>query len=65
MNLRNTWFEIARRVAFRLPDAVIYWCFIKVHAYATQGEWGMETPSETLCFTASERWRKVKMGSSH
>jgi hypothetical protein len=51
--------SVARGIAFHLPREVAYWAAIRVGAHATQGKWGMESPSSLLLMTALKRWRET------
>jgi hypothetical protein len=43
-------------VAWRLPKEVVKWCFFRVGANATTGEYGKTDPSSMLFMDAAKRW---------
>lgn len=47
--------KFARWVAWRLPKKVVYWCAIRVIAYATQGAYGNTVVPELCAMDALER----------
>jgi len=43
-------------VAWHLPHRIVMWCFYRVGAHATCGQWGCESPTDLKFFTAADRW---------
>jgi len=43
-------------VAWKLPRPLVYWCAIRVNAYATTGDYGHLIVSELLAMDALKRW---------
>ena len=44
-------------IAWRLPRRLVYWCGVRMGAWASQGKWaGDEVPGITV-LTAMERWQ--------
>lgn len=48
----------AMDLAWALPRDVAYWAAIRVGAYATQGKWGNESPTDLLFMDALKRWER-------
>lgn len=51
--------KLARRLAWKLPREVAYWCAIRVMAHATQEQWSEQIVPELRVMDALQRW-KVK-----
>lgn len=49
----DTWW---RRLAFKMPRGLAYWCAIRVGAYATTGRYGNQVVPELLFMDALQRW---------
>lgn len=43
-------------VAWHLPRRLVMWCWYRVGAHATTGEYGNTNPSELLMMDAIKRW---------
>lgn len=43
-------------IAWRLPRSLVYWCFIRLWAHGTTGQWGNTHPGEMTFEQASKRW---------
>ena len=43
-------------VAWHVPGWLAYWCFIRVAANATTGEWGGSVPHDVSIMEALRRW---------
>lgn len=43
-------------VAWRVPKWLAYWCFVRVVANGTVGEYSGQVPHKLTCFDALERW---------
>lgn len=48
--------RLAIRVAWMLPHRLVMWCFYRVAAHATQGQWGHELPDNVSIMDAAGRW---------
>lgn len=48
--------RIAVRIAWALPRRLVMWCYIRVGAHATTGQWGHESPCDTKMMDALQRW---------
>lgn len=46
-----------RWIAWHLPRELVMWCFYRVGANATQGQWGNTNASELLFMDAAKRWK--------
>jgi hypothetical protein len=61
MNHADKWLDrdkIYMHLAWMLPRRLVYWCAMRVGAYATQGKYGnQEVPALTM-MDAVERWDK-------
>lgn len=44
-------------LAYRLPKRLAYWCYVRVHSYATVTEFTDRTPEEVNCFEAMKAWK--------
>lgn len=56
--------KIAMKIAWMLPRDVAMWCFYRVLAHATQGQWS-DTPVVGMTWeTAANRWIGSEPGSS-
>ena len=45
-------------LAFKLPKRLVYWCYIRVHSYATTTEeFKDKTPDEVNWHQALEAWK--------
>lgn len=49
--------KICMKVAFLLPKHLVYWCAIRLGAYATQGKYGSQIVPELKFMDALERWK--------
>jgi hypothetical protein len=47
-----------RRVVWRLPRRLAYWCAIRVIAHATTGEYSNQVVPELTAMDALKRWEK-------
>lgn len=45
-------------IVWKLPSSIVYWCAIRIMAFATQGRWANEEVPALLAMTALERWEK-------
>lgn len=45
-----------RTLAWMLPRALVKWCFVRVAAHATTGQWGETHPSTITVMEALGRW---------
>ena len=43
-------------IAWHVPKWLAYWCFIRVAAHATTGEWSGSVPHNVSIMDALERW---------
>jgi hypothetical protein len=43
-------------IAWRLPSYLVYWCSLRLIAYATQGEYGNTIVPELSAMDALKRW---------
>jgi hypothetical protein len=43
-------------VAWHLPRWLAYWCFVRVAAHATTGEWSGPVPGSLDIMEAMRRW---------
>ena len=43
-------------IAWKLPKRVVYWCFMRMCAHATQGPFRDQTPTGMTWETISKRW---------
>lgn len=43
-------------ITWKLPKKLVYWCAVRLMAWATQGQWGNESPSDVNIMDALERW---------
>jgi hypothetical protein len=48
---------LAIKVAWMLPRRLVMWCYFRVAAHATQGQWGHECPDQVDIMTAVGRWK--------
>ena len=48
------WLSI--KIAWALPREIVKWCYYRVFANATQGEFGHLNPGDVTAFDAIERW---------
>lgn len=47
--------RIVRALAWALPRRVAYWCFIRLTAHATSGQWGNTDPGTLSVMDALKR----------
>jgi len=47
-------------LAFRLPKPLVYWCSLRLIAFATQGRYGSTVVPELRAMDALARWEKAK-----
>ena len=45
-------------IAWHLPKSVVYWCSIRLGAYATQGNYENQVVPDLLFMDALKRWKK-------
>lgn len=61
MRLPTTWRQavdgVAMFVAWRVPRRLAMWCFIRVLAHATTGEYGATVVPELSAMDALQRWK--------
>lgn len=50
----------AIKLAWLLPHRLVMWCFYRVAANATQGQWGNENPHGVSIMDAADRWTATK-----
>ena len=50
--------KIVSWIAWHLPSSVAMWCFVRVSAFATMGEYGNTVLGELSVIEALERWTK-------
>jgi len=43
-------------IAWHLPKSLVMWCWYRVAAHATQGQWGHESPCDVKMMDAIQRW---------
>lgn len=43
-------------IAWKLPKPLVKWCYIRVAAHATMGEWGSTEPDSLGMMEALKRW---------
>lgn len=48
--------KIVQFIAWHLPRSVVYWCSIRLLAYATQGEYSDQVVPELYAMDALKRW---------
>lgn len=48
--------KLAMWIAWRLPRRLVMWCYIRVGAHATTGQYGNESPTEVNMMEALQRW---------
>jgi hypothetical protein len=54
---RERWTErLARKIAWRLPRRVVMWCYVRVGAYATTGEYSDTVVPDLSMMDALGRW---------
>jgi hypothetical protein len=51
--------RLAMWVAWRMPRWLAMWCYIRVCAHATTGEWGGTIPNHLDVMTCLKRWDGV------
>lgn len=44
-------------LAFRLPKRLAYWCYIRIHSYATVTKFKDKIPDEVTWHQALEAWK--------
>jgi hypothetical protein len=44
-------------IVWRMPKRVVYWCAIRVGAYATQGRYSKQNVPSLLFMDALQRWQ--------
>ena len=55
--VKNTWVEkFWRWIAWHLPRRLVTWCYCRVIAHATTGQYGNTDPSELPVMEAWNRW---------
>lgn len=50
--------DIAKWLAWKLPELVVYWCYLRVAAHATSGKWASTPVPELKMMDALDRWGK-------
>lgn len=51
--------KIYMKLAWFLPKRLIYWCYVRMHSYATTTkQFENKTPDQVTCFDAMEVWPK-------
>ena len=50
--------KISMWIAWKIPDRIIYWCAIRVIAYATQGSYSSQIVPELTAMDAIDRFGK-------
>ena len=48
--------KLACWLAWKLPRSLAYWCFMRVGAHATTGEWEKQVVPDLLFMDAATRW---------
>ena len=48
--------EFSKWLAWKLPKRVIMWCFYRVLAHATQGQYSTDSPTGMKWETIIDRW---------
>lgn len=48
--------RLAQKIAYFLPQRIVYWAFIRVCAHATTGEYSTQIVPELDAMTALKRW---------
>ena len=43
-------------LAWKLPHVLVRWCYYRVIAHATSGQWGNECPDDVSVMDAAGRW---------
>lgn len=62
MNHADKWFarldpdKLMMHLAWVLPRRLVYWCAMRVGAYATQGKYGTQEVPALLFMDAMKRW---------
>lgn len=51
--LRRDW---KMNVAWMMPRWLVYWCFVRMAAHATQGPWSSDHPDSVSVIDAMNRW---------
>lgn len=46
-------------VAWHLPKSLVMWCYVRVGAYATMGQYGDTEVSELTMMDALKRWKSA------
>lgn len=54
--------RIVRAIVWALPHQIVMWCFYRVWANATSGEFGNEHPDGLNWHVAIERWERHQGG---
>ena len=49
--------KVVSWVAWHLPEYLVYWCALRVLAFATTGKYGNKHPDEISVLDAVEAWR--------
>lgn len=52
--------KILMWIVWLLPKSIAYWCYIRVHAYATSHKYSDRTPDEVTWSMALEEWGHPK-----
>lgn len=48
--------KICMKIAWWIPKRLVYWCYIRVHAYATTHKYSNKHPDEVTWNMALEEW---------
>lgn len=52
--------KLQRKIAWILPRSIVMWCFVRVVAHATTGEYSNQIVPELTAIEALDRWDKVQ-----
>jgi hypothetical protein len=55
-NVTRTWEALPRKIAWRLPRPVVMWCYVRVAANATTGQYADTIVPELGMMEALDRW---------
>jgi hypothetical protein len=51
--------KILMFIVWRLPKSIVYWCAIRLGAYATQGQYSNQVVPDLKLMDALKRWEKA------
>ncbi len=57
--LNKIYTKILMKIVWLLSKGIVYWCYIRVHSYATSHRYSNKTPDEITCSMALEEWENV------